>query len=119
MPEKRRYKWQAAHTHLKTTAIAVEYAVGAGGRICDLPPRYLDAIAEAVLRRNPRNLERRLVEQLINGRFRRSLHPQLVNHTVASFRRERFNYATEYMRGYRARRRVQHCETKVTEPVVQ
>lgn len=117
MPERWK-RWQADHTHLRTTAIVADYAVGAGGRVCDLPPRYLDAIAESIVRRNPRNMDHRVVELLLGGRFRKSMHPQLVKHTIASFRLERHTYGAEYMRNYRKRHGVRHRVVKVSEPVI-
>lgn len=96
---------QAIGFHLRTTAIVAEYAVGAGGRICDLPARYLDAVAEAIIRRHPQSTDVRIVELMLGGRYRRSIHPLLRDVTLAEFRLRRCADSARYYRRRNAVRR--------------
>lgn len=67
-------------------ASMITYAHGAGGRICDLPPRYLDMVAEAIIHGHPRYVTHAVRELLVSGRFARSRHWQLRNLTLAELR---------------------------------
>ncbi len=119
MPKNRPWtRNQAPGFELRTTAVVAEYAYGAGGRICDLPPRYLDAVAEAVVRRHPKNLDHRVAELLVNGRWRRSIHPQLRKLTLAEFREQVRNDAVRYYLARSAVRGVRHSNPDYRNRVV-
>jgi hypothetical protein len=64
----------------------VWYARGSGGRFCDLPPYYLDMLAEAVRHVYPKELTRAVRELLVSGRFMRSNHPRLKHTTLEQLR---------------------------------
>lgn len=102
------FRNQAPGFELRTTQIVAEYAFGAGGRICDLPPAYLDAIAEAVVRRHPKNLDVKVAVLLVNGHWRRSLHPELRDQTLASLYRKRYDDAVRYYLARVRTKNVQH-----------
>lgn len=86
----------------------VTYAVGAGGRIDVLPARYLDVVADAVTRTHPRSLPYVVAKLLASGRYRRSIHPELREASVASFvERHRID-----QRRWRAERRRRAAETQ-------
>lgn len=80
----------------------IAYASGAGGRVCDLPANYLDMIAEAVVTCHPEYVKPRVRELLVNGRFRRSEHPELAGVTLAELRRR---HSEEYRAQYERRAR--------------
>lgn len=67
-------------------ASMITYAHGAGGRICDLPPRYLDMVAEAIIYGHPRYVTHAVQELLVSGHFVRSRHRQLRSVTLAELR---------------------------------
>lgn len=78
-------------------ASLIWYARGAGGRICDLPPKHLDMIAEAIIHAHPKYVTRPVRELLVSGRFIRSQHWQLRGVTLAQLReRQLLNSSRAY-----------------------
>lgn len=71
-----------------TSDSVVSLAQGMGGRICDLSPSYLDAVAESLVWAHPRSIFRRaLLYALVSDRFRRSRHGTLAGLTPRLVRR--------------------------------
>lgn len=90
------------------TTGSIEYAFGMGGRVCDLPPKYLDAICEANTRTHPRTLDRRITELLVSGRFRPSSHPLVRGKTLMEIR----DYQSELDRNHARTRRAKYGPRK-------
>jgi hypothetical protein len=65
----------------------LEYAYAMGGRVCDLPAPYLDAVAEANRRTYPTSVNRRVADLMAGRRFAGSLHPLLAGLTYAEVRK--------------------------------
>lgn len=86
-----------------TTQTVTEYALGAGGRLCDLPPNYLDAVAAANLRVYPYSLPIRLADLLVSGRFRRSHHPLARDLSLAELRADRSRRSSAACAAWRER----------------
>jgi hypothetical protein len=79
----------------------IEYAQGAGGRICDMAPYHLDMLAEAVVDTHPERLPDMVCELLVSGRFRRSRHRLLAVLTLADLRRRNLERSNRLIRRQR------------------
>ena len=87
-----------------TSVSICDYAFGAGGRVLNLPPRYLDAICAANARAHPRALSRRVAELMVkDSRFRTSSHPLLGTKTLYELRSYRSEIDRRYEREFRRR----------------
>lgn len=85
------------------SATVVEFCYGAGGRVCDLPPQYQDAIAEANRQAHPRTLDRRVAELMTRDRYRSSEHPHIRGMTLGELRAYQAELDRRYCSTFRAK----------------
>lgn len=97
------------------TSSVVDYAQGLGGRICDLPPNYLDAVADALVIAHPSSINRRSVIYLLTtDGWRRSRHPLLRGVTPSQVRALFYQPRGDYQRDYRERVRAARLAAGLT-----
>lgn len=94
-------------------ASLIEFAHGAGGRICDMAPDHLDMVAEAIVHAHPEYLPHCVLELLVSGRYRSSQHRKMQGVTLAVLRRQ---HHLEAQRDWQRRSQVR--KNKSTELVI-